>query len=452
MTPLQTPDAAWMAVNARSVSVETQPVMDGESDPEFFFAAILNLLPISREDENITVPDHESMADSGVLLVGDAGAPASERTPVAADVQLAPATSAGVPHHSPDLQPVGELADPTNERPEQNKAQNPPMLAAAKPPISLAQTMFEGRFPPGALFMPPQQSLAVMPLNLQQHQSGQLFGAAMADTVGRSPPSRLPPAGAVSMPMSGAIPAVAIIARPNKSMASGLAAAAATEAQASALTASKGSGGNALLPGISMQAAPLEQDQPAMAPLLARALSQMTNGQRQGERHAKTEQLPDIIADPIASERVVIVSQPQNAIAAPTPSGGEMIRHVAGQMAVVLSGQSGQTTEIALNPEELGRVRMTMTVADQSITLHVLADRPETTDLMRRHIDALTQEFRALGYDNIAFSFGGDGGAADADAQPKPAFDAVEPNADAIVSEMIIAPQVGSNSSLDMRL
>ena len=101
---------------------------------------------------------------------------------------------------------------------------------------------------------------------------------------------------------------------------------------------------------------------------------------------------------------------------APLIAGAEMARQVAGQIAVAVSGQPGRVTEIALNPEELGRVRMSMSATETTITLHLSADRPETTDLLRRHIDTLAQEFRDLGYDDISFSFqGGQGSDPDDD-------------------------------------
>ncbi|WP_081625851.1 flagellar hook-length control protein FliK [Yoonia vestfoldensis] len=81
-------------------------------------------------------------------------------------------------------------------------------------------------------------------------------------------------------------------------------------------------------------------------------------------------------------------------------------RHVAQQIAVTVTQTAGQPTEIALNPEELGRVRMSMSTSDGTLMLHITADRPETTDLLRRHIDTLAQEFRSLGYNDITFDFG----------------------------------------------
>lgn len=83
-----------------------------------------------------------------------------------------------------------------------------------------------------------------------------------------------------------------------------------------------------------------------------------------------------------------------------------LARHVAQQLAVTITQTAGQPTEIALNPEELGRVRMSMSLTDGALMLHINAERPETADLLRRHIDTLAQEFRSLGYNDISFDFG----------------------------------------------
>jgi flagellar hook-length control protein FliK len=97
----------------------------------------------------------------------------------------------------------------------------------------------------------------------------------------------------------------------------------------------------------------------------------------------------------------------QSVQASAVPSAApETARHVANQIAVAITNTTGKTTEISLNPEELGRVRLSLSVSDGAITLNVLAERAETQDLLRRHMDQLAQEFRALGYSSIEFSFG----------------------------------------------
>ena len=63
------------------------------------------------------------------------------------------------------------------------------------------------------------------------------------------------------------------------------------------------------------------------------------------------------------------------------------------------------TADVALNPRELGRVRMSISAAEAGITVTVLAERPETLDLMRRNIDELAREFQNIGYESINFAF-----------------------------------------------
>lgn len=87
-------------------------------------------------------------------------------------------------------------------------------------------------------------------------------------------------------------------------------------------------------------------------------------------------------------------------------SPGETARQIVPQIAAVLSSGKQGTTEIALNPEELGKVRIQLSGVDQTMTVAIIAERPETADLMRRHIDTLVQDFRALGYTDVRFDFG----------------------------------------------
>lgn len=99
------------------------------------------------------------------------------------------------------------------------------------------------------------------------------------------------------------------------------------------------------------------------------------------------------------------------------PAQAVLARHVAtqiGQVAIT-SGEHG--TDIRLQPEELGRLRLALQVDGATISVVIAAERPETVDLMRRHIDMLAQEFRQLGFRDVGFSFegwqGSGGGAQD---------------------------------------
>lgn len=88
-------------------------------------------------------------------------------------------------------------------------------------------------------------------------------------------------------------------------------------------------------------------------------------------------------------------------------AAGHPIRQTAASIEILMRHPDKQV-EISLNPEELGRVRMALSRTENGMTVAIMADRPETLDLMRRHIDQLTAELHRLGYTDIGFSFGSD--------------------------------------------
>ncbi|WP_170479302.1 flagellar hook-length control protein FliK [Ruegeria arenilitoris] len=82
----------------------------------------------------------------------------------------------------------------------------------------------------------------------------------------------------------------------------------------------------------------------------------------------------------------------------------ETARAVAGQIAAVVTTKPGSgNVEIALNPEELGRVSISMGGREDGFYLMISAERPETLDLMRRHIGVLSAEFQKLGLGDLSF-------------------------------------------------
>ncbi len=84
---------------------------------------------------------------------------------------------------------------------------------------------------------------------------------------------------------------------------------------------------------------------------------------------------------------------------------------VAQQIAAALSDRNaepGQPLELALDPPELGRVRMQLVELAGVLTLTIHAERPETAELMRRHLDLLNQEFSEAGIDAPSVSISQD--------------------------------------------
>ncbi|MCF2905947.1 flagellar hook-length control protein FliK [Octadecabacter sp. CECT 8868] len=78
---------------------------------------------------------------------------------------------------------------------------------------------------------------------------------------------------------------------------------------------------------------------------------------------------------------------------------------IAAQIATVAAQTGTGTTEIVLNPEELGRIKMTLTNTDAGLSVSILAERPETVDLIRKNINDLIREFQDLGYESLEFTF-----------------------------------------------
>lgn len=72
--------------------------------------------------------------------------------------------------------------------------------------------------------------------------------------------------------------------------------------------------------------------------------------------------------------------------------------------AIGTSGAAQRSIEIALKPEELGTVRMTLTPSDSGGSISILVERPETLELVQRHLEALRRELRDAGWAHAELS------------------------------------------------
>jgi flagellar hook-length control protein FliK len=86
-------------------------------------------------------------------------------------------------------------------------------------------------------------------------------------------------------------------------------------------------------------------------------------------------------------------------------------QHIAANLPKPVSDLGTGTLELALDPPELGRVRMSLVEIAGTLTLSITAERPETAELMRRHMDILNQEFSRSGLDapDVHVGTGADG-------------------------------------------
>ncbi len=129
-------------------------------------------------------------------------------------------------------------------------------------------------------------------------------------------------------------------------------------------------------------------------------------------------------------------------------SQAQVATAVAQQLAVAVQKNPNGVTELVLNPEELGRVKLSMVTHDGVLSMTITTERPETQDLMRRHIETLAQELRELGFEDVGFSFRGQG--QDDQQQSSPEHDMSIAMSEA--EPALPAPQDTQTSGLDLRL
>jgi len=160
-------------------------------------------------------------------------------------------------------------------------------------------------------------------------------------------------------------------------------------------------------------------DHPAASQSLATATAQVTSDDTTGRTDAPAKAMvlpadttglvPDGGGDPGMSARDTdaVRTDPSrgDGLRADQPRA-DVVRAVGNQLVEAVRHGPNGNTEVALNPEELGRVRLGMTTQDGALHVSVMAERPETQDMLRRHIGQLQSDFRALGYTDVTFDFG----------------------------------------------
>ncbi|SPJ26722.1 flagellar hook-length control protein FliK [Falsiruegeria mediterranea] len=139
----------------------------------------------------------------------------------------------------------------------------------------------------------------------------------------------------------------------------------------------------------------------------------------------------------------------------PAASKPGLAQSVGAQLAEQLAKRPQGTIGIMLNPEELGRVQMAVNASESVVAISITAERPETLDLMRRHVDQLIEEFRQMGYEGVDLAFSG-GGSTHDDSQNTPSSNVISATSDG--ADNAIGPneenpdRPGQQVGVDMRL
>jgi flagellar hook-length control protein FliK len=155
--------------------------------------------------------------------------------------------------------------------------------------------------------------------------------------------------------------------------------------------------------GSSGAAGPTRVDSPAP---LGRAswpnLLDVAAGRTSGADLAPPEPLgrPDVSAGPLAPGL-------WDGVRPSLPDEPATVREIARQVAAQPVLPSGGGAELRLAPEELGQLRLSIESADGGLRVTIEATRPETADLLRRHVETLRQELRQEGLGSVSVSIGG---------------------------------------------
>lgn len=139
---------------------------------------------------------------------------------------------------------------------------------------------------------------------------------------------------------------------------------------------------------------------PSAAPELATALAPLDG--------PFAERMVAALSTP--SPEVLQVSVPVELQATGIRDAPDLPTRVTRQLAATVVATGNGTAELALAPEELGQVRMSIRQEDGVTLIHIIADRPETADLMRRHADLLLRDLSDSGLGSARLSFGDGGG------------------------------------------
>lgn len=163
------------------------------------------------------------------------------------------------------------------------------------------------------------------------------------------------------------------------------------------------------------------------------------------------DMLPGPEARPTPEFRMAESSRTALPAAPAGPEGPSDPRPVLRQITDALVITRGDRTEIALAPEELGRIRLVMSGPERShITLW--AERPDTLDLVRRNADLLTQQLAEAGVTADSLDFRHDDRRSGSAAPPLDLADADEAQTAPPALRVSLAPAPLSDRRIDIRL
>lgn len=119
--------------------------------------------------------------------------------------------------------------------------------------------------------------------------------------------------------------------------------------------------------------------------------------------------------------------------------------------ALITLRDTGGQIDVALSPDDVGRLTIKLEQSAQGLQFVLTAERSDTQDIMRRHMEHLHQQFRAMGFENATFSFGEQhhGGG---QTPPSQQGSATGKHPTGEGAQTVLVRALSSNSSVDIRI
>lgn len=157
--------------------------------------------------------------------------------------------------------------------------------------------------------------------------------------------------------------------------------------------------------------------------------------------------------DPLLADPPLLQPPHASRDAAPVPADQPALPRiplasVARQVAEAVVTARDDQIEVALAPEELGKIRMVMSGPEHSPHVMIWAERPEVLDQLRRNSAFLQECLRDAGMTDASFEFQGDTSAGSGGRQPQP--DNAPPGF--VVTESVPVPVAWTPTAIPARL
>ena len=170
-----------------------------------------------------------------------------------------------------------------------------------------------------------------------------------------------------------------------------------------------------------------------------------------------TVSLASALEDPLAEPEMPVsiridrtssdVLPPVQATSRPAPP---IAAQISEQIQQQISKNGQQVVELKLDPPELGRVVIQLTTHDQTVSALISSDRPETTELMRRHAELLQSTLEKSGFSQANLSF--EQGQQQGNGKNDPPFFQLAPSEEPHSGSPQPKPMPALDGGLDIRL